>query len=255
MFPIIVWICGIVLEGLLLARGSKSGNLSRFPMFFSYLTLILAQSIFLYVVARFYAGQYAGLYWTFELLDIFAGCAVVAEVYRIGLAERPGVRKVARNVLLLVFCLTIGRVVVTAQEGLARWTPMMTIQLQRDMRFVQIVAVATLLALILYYAIPLGRNLRGIVLGYGLFLGFAILNLTLMRRFGNQAQTLASYVQSLSYLLVLCLWTTSLWYYHPRPVAEYSAAGSGRSYDELFEETQTRLGKARETVKSALDSE
>ena len=224
-------------------------------MFFSYLTLILVQSIVLYFVARFYVGQYAGLYWIFELLDIFAGCAVVAEVYRIGLADRPGVRKVARNVLLLVFCLTIGRVVVTAQEGLAKWTPMMTIQLQRDMRFVQIVAVASLLALLFYYAIPLGRNLRGIVLGYGLFLGLAILNLTLIRRFGNQAQTLASYVQSLSYLVVLCLWTTCLWDYHPRPALEYSAEGSGRPYDQLFVETQTRLGKARETVKSALESE
>src|SRR5258707_4362371 len=122
MFPVIIWISGIVLEGLLLIRGWKVRHISKFPIFFSYLGLIFVQSVLLCFVARFHGAWYPAIYWTVELLDVFAGCGVVIEVYRIGLADFPGVKKVARNALLFVFSLTIGRVLVTAQEGFRTWS-------------------------------------------------------------------------------------------------------------------------------------
>jgi hypothetical protein len=252
MLPVIIWIGGIALEGMLLIRGWKVRHTSRFPIFFSYLGLIFTQSVLLYFVARFYNAAYSSTYWTLELLDVFAGCGVVFEIYRIALADFPGVKRVARSALLFVFSLTIGRVLVTAQEGFHRWSARMTVQLERDMRFVEIAAVMTLLILVFSYRIPLGRNLRGIVLGYGIFLGVSILNLTLMWRFGSEVRSIASSIQSLSYLAVLCLWVAFLWSYYPRPVSKRSADNHARTYEELYAETNNRLGKAREEVKGAL---
>jgi hypothetical protein len=249
MFSLVVWLAGIFLEGVLLFRGWRARHFFRFPLFFSYVALIFLQSVLLYFIGRYSPGVYPRFYWSLEFIDVFAGCAVVLETYRVGLAEFPGVAKLARNGLLLAFLLTFGRVLLTVQQGARDWSTMVTIQLERDMRFVQIAAVLTLLALMLCYAVPVGRNLRGILFGYGSFLGVNILNLTLMRRFGAEVQTLASYVQSLTYLLVLCLWTAALWSYRPEPLAR---GLDSPSYPELLGQTRRRLGKTRAVVRSAL---
>src|SRR5215475_261548 len=249
MFALVVWFAGIVLEGVLLFRGWRARYVFRFPLFFSYIALIFLQSILLYFVGRYRPEAYPAFYWSLEFIDVFAGCAVVLEAYRVALAEFPGVAKLARNGLLLAFSLTFGRVLLTAQEGAQNWSTMVTIQLERDMRFVQIAAVLTLLTLMLCYAVPVGRNLRGILFGYGLFLGVSILNLTLMRRFGADVQALASYVQSLTYLLVLGLWTVLLWSYSPEPAERRLISPA---YKELLGQTRSRLGKTRELVRTAL---
>src|ERR1051326_472543 len=175
MLPIVIWITGMLLEGLLLVRSWRTGSIVKFPLFFFYIGLIFIQSALLYAVADFYPAWYPGIYWAMELVDVFAGCGVVVEIYRVGLADFPGVRKVARNALLFVFCLTVGRVLLTAQQGWPHWSTMMTVQLERDMRFVEIAAVVTLMLSLLFYSVPLGRNLGGILFGYGLFLGVNIL--------------------------------------------------------------------------------
>lgn len=252
MLPIIIWIGGMALEGLLLIRGWRNGTISKFPLFFFYIGLIFIQSVLLYFEARFYPVWYPGTYWAMELVDVFAGCAVVVEIYRTGLAPFPGVKKVARNALLFIFCLTIGRVFLTAQQGWPNWSTMMTVQLERDMRFVEIGAVITLLLSLMFYSVPLGRNLGGILFGYGLFLGVNILNLTLIRTFGSTLQSVASYVQSLSYLVVLCVWVTALWAYFPRTIPE-STGCRVRTYEAIYAETRSRLGKTRETVKGTVN--
>ena len=240
----------MLLEALLLLRGWRGGYISKFPIFFSYIGLILVQSLFLYFAVHLYPTTYAFWFWLLELLDVLAGCAVTLEIYRIGLAELPGAKKVARNALLFVFCLTIGRVLLTTQEGLPNWSTMMTIQLERDMRFVQIAAILTLLVLLLYYAVSIGRNLGGILLGYGFFLGANILNLTLMQRYGARVQSIASYIESLSYLSVLCLWTICLWSYCPHSLGRFGHRKK-YSYGDLYAETQDRLGQARKSIKDA----
>jgi len=250
MLVLLVWFAGIVLEGVLLFRGWRARHLSRYPLFFSYIALIFLQTILLYCINRYRPDAYPAFYWSLEFLDVFAGCAVVLETHRIALSAFPGVAKLARNGLLLAFCLTFGRVLLTAQQGAQNWSTMVTIQLVRDMRFVQIAAVLILLTLILCYAVPVGRNLRGILFGYGLFLGVNILDLTLLRRFGADVQTLASYVQSLTYLAVLCLWTALLWSYSPEPQA--GGLDGPSSYDQLLGQTRNRLNKTRALVRGAL---
>lgn len=248
MVALILWLAGIILEGALLFRGWRAGQYAKFPLFYSYIGLVFLQSILLYGVASYYPSSYADLYWALEFVDVFAGCGVVLEICRVGLQAFPGAARFARNALLLVFLLTVGRVFLTAQEGSHGWSTMMTIQLERDMRFVEIAVLLALLVVFLCYAIPIGRNLRGILFGYGLFLGVNILNLTLMRRFGADVQAVASYVQSFTYILVLSVWTILLWSRSAEPAV---AAESG-SYREVLGQTSGRLERTRSDVRSAL---
>jgi hypothetical protein len=248
MVALFLWLAGIALEGALLYRGWKSSQYSKFPFFYSYIGLVFVQSILLYIVGTYYPPSYADAYWALEFVDVFAGCGVVLEIYRVGLQEFPGAARLARNALLLVFLLTVGRVFLTAQEGSHKWSTMMTIQLERDMRFVEIAALLTLLVLFLCYAVPISRNLRGILFGYGIFLGVNILNLTLMRRFGADVQAVASYVQSFTYIFVLGVWMVLLW--SPSPQTSSNTAVKG--YEEMLEETNSRLGETRSVVRGAL---
>ncbi len=210
-----IWVLGIFLEGLLLLRSWRARHFLKFPFFFSYVGFVLVQSVIRYGVNKFYPSQYANVYWCTEFVGVVAGCAVVLDFYRIALAEFLGVAKLARSALLLAF-----------------------------------VAIFSLLVLVLYYAIPLGRNLRGMILGYGLFLGISVINLSFFGTFGEEVQSIASFIQSSAYLLALSLWTISLWSYSPRHAAARKPLS--QSYVQIFGETQERLARTRSEVRDSL---
>ena len=243
-----IWVLGIFLEGLLLFRSWRARHFLKFPFFFSYVGFVLVQSVIRYCVNKFYPSQYANVYWCTEFVGVVAGCAVVLDFYRIALAEFLGVAKLARSALLLAFVATFLRVLLG--QGTLAWSPIQTILLARDVRFVAIVAIFSLLVLVLYYAIPLGRNLRGMILGYGLFLGISVINLSFFGRFGEEVQSVASFIQTSAYLLALSLWTISLWSYSPRR----ATAGKplNQSYVQIFAETQERLARTRSEVRDSL---
>ena len=196
------------------------------------------------------------LFYQYPLLTIgglLAAGYVVASLHKIGPTEvglvtkRFSFKKLAKD-NPVAFNGEAGYQADLLMPGL-RWKAfMMTIQLERDMRFVEIAALLTLLVLFLCYAIPISRNLRGILFGYGLFLGINILNLTLMRRFGADVQALASYVQSFTYIFVLGVWTVLLW----SPSLQTASGAPADGYQGILQQTNSRLGKTRSFVRGAL---
>jgi hypothetical protein len=250
MFAQAIWLAAICLEAFLVFRLWRARQFSAYPLFFSYLSFVLLQDVLRYLVAHYYAFAYPGVYWSTEFLGVFAGCGVVLEFYWDALAQLPGVAKLARFVLLLAFSLTFGKVLFTAMQGAHGWSVLLIVQLERDMRFVQTVAILCLLFLALRYLIPIGRNLRGIILGYGLFLGINIVNLTYLGRFGGDVQLVASWIQASAYFVALCVWTVFLWSYSPQP----AVAGNPLDYDysQIVDETQERLARTRSEVRGTL---
>src|SRR5438045_1760326 len=66
-------------------------------------------------------------------------------------------------------------------------------------------------------AIPLGRNLSGILLGYGLFVGISVIQLTFVTNTASRFNRFWAHVSPGSYLMVLGLWALHLWSYAPNP--------------------------------------
>src|SRR5262249_47536354 len=124
-------------------------------------------------------------------------------------------------------------------------TPALTFLLERDVRFVQIAGILVLLAIVLLYRIPMSRNLKGIILGYGLYLGLVVTNLTFLGVFGERVQFVVTRVQSASYFIALLVWTIALWSY--QPIREQFAQ-TPRSYASLYEETNQQLARTKSTV-------
>jgi hypothetical protein len=123
----------------------------------------------------------------------------------------------ARSVLLFSFVATMSRIVVYAHRN-GRWFPgETTLETEREFRIVQTFLLLGLVMLLAYYAIPVGRNLKGIILGYGVFLSMNLVQLTLRDFLGDRFQNWWLYIQPVSYIIVLLIWCKALWIFASRP--------------------------------------
>jgi len=207
----LLWLSGIFLELLLLVRSLRTTLLTKYPVFYFYVLFVLFQSIARFWVFQRYPQRYMESYWYTEFFGVIVGSGVLFEIYRKGLAPYPGTARLARNVLALVFAVAVGKALAASLRGPLWWPARTTAELERNLRAVQAFAVLGLVILLVAYSIPLGRNLRGILLGYALFIATSLANLAALASPGNEFQRVWSYSQQLFYLLVLCIWTVSLW--------------------------------------------
>lgn len=249
MVDYLIWMAAIPLDLLLIARSLRGDYFRRYPIFYSYISFVLLQSVARFTIYHIRPDWYASVYWFTEFVAIIAGCSVVFEFCRLGLRSYPGVAKMARAGLIAAFLFTFSKVLFTAAAGAEGWTPALTFQLERDIRFVQIVATAILIAIVLLYRIPMSRNLKGIVLGYGFYLGTVVTNLTFLGAFGERVQSAASRIQASSYLVTLLIWTVTLWSYDP--VLNHATV-EAKSYSSICEETKEQLAQSKNAVESIL---
>jgi len=249
MLDYFIWIAAIPLELLLIARSVRGDYFKRYPIFYSYISFVFLQTIVRFTVYHLKPDWYPGVYWFTEFVAIIAGCSVVFEFCRLGLRSYPGVAKMAHAGLLAAFLFTFSKVLFTAAQGSDGWTAALTFLLERDIRFVQIAATVVLTAIVLVYRIPMSRNLKGIIFGYGFYLGTVVMNLTFLGIFGERIQLASSRVQAVSYTATLVIWTVGLWSYEP--VAN-QAMGTARNYSAICEETKEQLAQSKSVVESIL---
>jgi hypothetical protein len=238
----LAWL-GIFLECLLLFRGVRSRVLTRFPIFYGYIFFVLLQTLFLLAVQR--TTSYALLYWESQALALAIGSLVIFEIYRVGLRRYPGTAKIARNLLFLVFALTIAKVIVNQGNSGTVWgLAGTTAELERNLRIVQACSLSALVVALLLYRIPIGRHLKGILIGYGLFVVSSVIQLSLLSNLGTSFQKVWTYLQPISYLIFLVIWTAALW----SPVGEEATEPAEllpHGYSRLAQKTQDDLEKIR----------
>ena len=206
MLSTTLWVMALVLEIVTLTRALQGNFLKHYRFFYGYLGRVLVSDLslipFYYVLPKIY--PYA--YWSNQFFSVVVGCCVVWEVYKVALGPYPGAARMARNVLALMFILAITRIFVKVWSS-PNWIPgKTTLETERDLRIVQLALLIGLVALFTSYAIPLGRNLKGIVYGYGLFTATSVAHLTLRGYLGDSFQRAWQYIQPICYLVVLLVW-------------------------------------------------
>jgi hypothetical protein len=251
MLSLAVWLTTLVLETLILLQALKGEFLSKYILFYAYLGSVFLQSIFLLIIYLVRPSYYAPLYWSAEFVSVVMGCGVVWEIYRGALGRFPGAARMARNVLLLILLMVISNVLVNTWSSTV-WQPAGTVvELERDMRAIQAMVLIGLVIIIAFYRIPLGRNLWGMMLGYGLFIGTNVITLALRALLGDSFQTAWRYLQPLSYLAVLCVWYMTLWSYKaaPAPKAQLQVE---QDYQFVSAATKRGLLQARAYLRRAM---
>jgi len=118
-----------------------------------------------------------------------------------------------------------------------------TAELGRDLRYVQGALLIAILGLLGYYQIPAGRNLRGLIWGYGLFIGTSVINVAIRSQRGNEFSLLMQKLQPLVYDVALIIWAAALWSNQPEPQPD-AGVEMERNYQVLAAQTKMLLARA-----------
>jgi len=210
------WV-GVSLELSLVLRGLQQGLFLRYPTFFSYLLWVVLADGARYYIFRYHWPLYAHVYWPSQFVSLILGYGVILEILQLTLTRYPGAARFARNLVVLIFACIFAYVGFRALTS-PQWTPASTnAELERDLRAAQVLVLAGVLAVIAYFRIPLGKNLKGIISGYGIFLASSVITLAMSSYAGSSFDKAWLYIQPSIFLTCLLIWIFTTWSYHPNP--------------------------------------
>ena len=248
MLSLLLWRAGLVVEVLILIRAVRSRMVTKFPYFYAYIFCVCFVSLVLYIGYALSHGFYNRWYWPTQFATLVAGCGIVLEVVRHAFECYPGAERLARLACLGVFGATfcyVGLKVVTKAE----LTPLaVTVELERDLRVIEALLLVTILTIVFYYGIALGRNLVGLIVGFGAYVGVSLVTLAIRAFLGYRFNAVWVGLQSGTYLLSLMVWAVALWSYSPQPVPVDRTRLDG-DYEALAGATREILSSLRSYFK------
>jgi hypothetical protein len=218
MLTMAIWCVGTFLEILVLTRGFQEKLFRPFPIFYTYLLFVTVNEFVRFFAYRWYGGHYTQVYWVTQFLSLAIGSGIIFEIYRVALRPFPGAARMARYLLLIVFGAIFARALTNSSAGMFAWLAENSLQLERNLRIVQALAILSLVSLFAWYAIPFGRNLKGILIGYSLFIVMRVLQLVLWYYSWDQIKSVWTNAEAVSFLVVLGIWASTLWSSGPIPV-------------------------------------
>jgi len=234
---------GIVVELALLLRGLRTRLFRRYYFFYTYIGSVILGSAVLMTILLKMPGLYSKSYWPVQLITLVTGYGILLEILNQVLAPYPGAERFARlsglAAFAAIFCFAL-----IAPFLMPRWSPGSVIEFERDLRSVQALFIFGLLALIFYYAIPIGRNMKGMVFGYGLYILTSLVSLAVRSYAGPSFLRVWSVAQPLSLDVSLMIWLIALWSYCPNPVPD-PTIHLEEDYEALVTRTKSVIGHIR----------
>ncbi|MGO9588692.1 MAG: hypothetical protein ACLP3K_01425 [Candidatus Acidiferrales bacterium] len=257
MWSVMIWQASFAIRVVILVRGFQAKALRKFPFFYAYAFSTLAADLFLYATWKWIAvakpDAYQEVYWTGQFLTLMIGCGIVLEIFRHILMPYPGADKFATAVALgtfaAIFCFALGYQFLT-HEGLGLALKGTTFVLERDVRTVQAIFLFGILAVISYYRIPIGRNLKGMVAGYGLYIVTSLSTLAIRAYAGPRFNNTWNVIQPLSFDVSLAIWLIALWSYQPNPAPDPTVPLE-EDYEMLARRTRRALASMRSHLTKA----
>jgi hypothetical protein len=241
---LLIWWCGIALEALLLFRGFRARLVSRYPYFYIYVLSLFLTDGLLCLVFLSKPTAYDKWNWYAGFLILFLGCGILLEVFRHVLSPYPGAERFARMagfaVFGAIFCFAIVYPIYAPAPSVAR---ALYVVVQRDFLSVQAILLLGLLQVISYYRISMGRNLKGMIVGYGQCLGTTVIAIALRSHIGPRFDYAWDAIQPLAYLASLIIWLVALWSYCPNKVPKATISVEA-DYEALAARTRDMMGEA-----------
>lgn len=240
----ILWWAGNLLEGLILWRGLSAGLAKKYPFFYSYLAYVLLESSVRLGVSHWKPEWYGPVYWYTQILSAVFGYVVVWGICAHSLSPYPGAARMARSVFGVVFVLLVTRVIVVAAGPHGFSLPTTAAEFERDIRAVQSILFLVMLLIYVYYRVPLNANLKGMLLGYGLYISVSVMVLAAQALLLKNHGLVWRYLQPSAYAAALCIWCGFLW--SPAAVPELSAkARIELDYEALASNTARLFARLR----------
>ncbi|MBV8733121.1 MAG: hypothetical protein JO336_25205 [Acidobacteriia bacterium] len=236
---------GTALLAVILGRMARERILVRFPYFSAYLGAVLASSVLLICFEPSSSHAYLVAYWISEFVTAALSFGIAWEGYAKVLAPYPGMRKMARSILGIVF-LSVGTKSVVGLSGADLRNRIVAIgEFESDLRLFEALSLLALVALVVHYRIPVGRNVVFMISGYALYLGIRVASLNVLLDLGLIFRPWLNLLLQCAWNSAAALWCVGMWSYAParEPVAPIES-----DYERNCEETIRALGELREYV-------
>jgi hypothetical protein len=231
---------GTLLECMLLLRAMRARVLGKYFFFYAYVASALLTSLIGIAIHLSIPATYHKWYWPLQLVGLVTGYGILLEILNHVLAPYTGAEKFARVTGVGAFAAIFGFALI-APRILPQWSPGTMIEFERDLRCVQAVFICGLLAVMSYYAIPIGKNMKGMMLGYGLYILTSLVSLAVRAYAGASFNRVWYLVQPLSFDVSLAIWLWGLWSYYPNPAPDPGIRLEG-DYEALVARVRGGLG-------------
>jgi hypothetical protein len=237
----IVWLAGIFIEFVILVRAIQCKSFGKYSLFYTYVASVLGASAFLYGAPK---PLYNTLYWPLDFVTMVLGCGVIVEISRHVFAQHTSLERFARWTAITVFG-AMFLVFAIHSFLFPHWKPAANpADLARDLRIVEAIALLTIVFLTGYYGIEIGKNMKGMILGFGVYVGTSIITLTLRLFIGIRFSPIWKITEPSSFVAALIIWAVALWSYAPVPVVP--APPPDTDYEGLAGRTRQGLGSIQE---------
>ncbi len=251
MLAMTIWGMAVALEALILARSLRTGLFRAYAAFCVYVGVVFFGDATLpFLVKTVPTRMYRNLYWTKELICVITGYAVVMEIIEKAFAHFDGPKKLGRNAALITFAAIVGyagfeAVLHRVPNRMKSWIP-----IEANLRGAELILLCIVIVVISYYRIAVGRNLKGIIVGYGICTVAVALNEAFRTFMGPSFQAAFSTIWSYSYIVSLLIWVVALWSYQPAPApAEFTQVDG--DYEALAGRTRAMLAGMRGYLRKA----
>jgi hypothetical protein len=248
MLTLIIALVGMLLDSLILYRAFLAKLFAKYPFFYGYIAWVLLVEIIRAPV--YHLGSpafFRNFYWTTEFLCLVVGYGVILEVIRKALEPYAGAERFARIGVLTVFAAVFSFVAFQIFTH-PSWSPATCYgELARDLRAVQVMVLASVLTIVSYYRITLGKNLKGIILGYGFVIAYSVVTPALRSYFGPSFEGFYRLVPSYLFFVSQAIWAAALWNYSPNPAPEMPSRLES-DYESLALRTRGLLGEMRSHI-------
>jgi hypothetical protein len=239
---IISWVA-MLLDALILFRGLRCKQISRYPFFYAFVAGVLVLDGPTLYVYKMFPGLYRAWYWSAEFLTLILACGIILEIFRHVLLPYSGAERFARITGIFAFTVILfssGVYPLLARNGSVSGTME---ELERNVRSVQAVFLVALLTLISYYGIQIGKNMKGMIVGYGLSIAASLVSMAAYSYADGRFAAIARISQQLGYTLRDAIWVVTLWSYAPNP--EDAPTRIEEDYGQLIERTRAAMGTMR----------
>ena len=197
------------MEGVILVRSIQCKSLAKYSLFYAYIVSLLAKSLSFLVAYMATPTLFLRLYWPLASISSVLGCGVILEIIRHMFVGQVSLGRLARRGAAIVFGMIFLEVSILAI--LLRWNPALyQAHLETDLSLAQAVGLMSIIALTGHYSIEVGKNIKGVIVGFGVYLGASLISMPLRVFFGGQFSPAWRVIQISAYLTALVIWAVSL---------------------------------------------
>lgn len=203
----------VVLSSLLLWRLAKRRSWSCYPYLTVFIAYRLVADVALFPIHRFQPSWFAAVYWQLETVTLVMQFFVNWEFFRGVFRQHPTTRRIARTLLLAA---EVGILPAVALLSWSQLSLFRNVHLPLSPVVEQYVCLSQASLLLIpaavawYYGVPLHRNLRGLCLGFGLYLLVRAVNFASLQAFHG----FASYWRMLTpmtFIIMIAVWLWAFW--------------------------------------------